>query len=191
MRPSRAPLLLAIAVLLLPGLATAQDDDYAYDEPEQIELKGIASAGLAWSFQDTDLSGGDFDDGYGFEFTGGFTAGDYLAFLVSWEFARENSWTTHFAPVTVRGYSPSIADRVRFYGEGSIGLFFSRLRNDFDNTEDDNQRASAVRVRGGAEIEIVEDISALVYGGYLWGLGAADDYKTASAGLAVQFRWGL
>ena len=152
MRSSRAlPFLALAASLLVPAAALAQDDDYDYSgESEELELQGFASASYAHSFQDTDLpGGGSFDDGNGFELTAGFQAGDYVVFTGGWEWQRHSDYTTHYFPVTVRGLSPSIAERVNLFGEASIGVFFSRLRNQFDNPEDDNERGSAVRLRAG------------------------------------------
>ena len=73
------------------------------------------------------------------------------------------------------------------YGQFGIGLFFSRLHNEFNRN--DNERGSAIRAGGGFEIGINEDVSGLVYGSYMRGLGSTDDYRSATLGVGLQYRW--
>jgi hypothetical protein len=173
------------ALVLLAGSATAQ-------EPTGIEIQGILSGGYTHSFQDTDLSGGgSFNDGNGIEIEAGFQAGDYLVFLAGYQWQGESDYDTHFIPLSLRMLSPPLLERVHLYGQFGLGLFFSQLHNEFNNPKDDNERGSAVRVGAGVEVEITEDVSGIVYGGYLWGLGSTDDYKYGTLGLGLQYRWDL
>ncbi len=184
-----AILLASLALGALPAIA--QDDDYEYKEPEPLELRGVASGSFVHSFQETQLDAGSFSDGNGTEVMAGFTAGEYLAFLLSWEWQVESDYNTHFVPVNVRMMSPSLFDRARLYGQFGIGLFFSRLSGEFDRDNEDNERAAAARVGGGVEVGITEDVSAIVFGNYLWGLGSANDYEYGTVGLGLQYKWDL
>ena len=205
MRFCCALLTLALACGLAAAPALAQDDDDyeeqdyeeqdsdEYGEPEQIEIQGIASLSYAHSFQDTSLpGGGSFDDGNGGEVMAGFTMGQYLAFLLSMDFQAASHYQTYYTPLSVRMYSPSLLDeRLKLYGQASIGLFFSEISGKFDNAQSSNERGSAVRVGGGVEIGITEHLSGIVYGNYLWGLGSTDDYEYGTVGLGLQYRWDL
>jgi hypothetical protein len=186
MQTSRRPSTLlalptALLALSLAGVAAAQ---------EETKIKGLASVGYSHSFQTTSLDpGGSFNDGNGMDVLVGFQAGEYLAFLVGWQWQSESDFDTHFFPVELRAYSPPLfEDRLRFYGQFGIGLLYTRLHNEFN---DDNERASAVRAGLGAEIGITENISGLVYSSFLWGLGSADDYDWGTAGVGLQYEWGL
>ncbi len=169
-----------LLVLSLAGTAVAAE----------LELAGIISAGYRHSFQNTSLTpGGSFSDGNGVDVQAGLQAGQYLAFLVGWHWQSESDFDTHFIPVSIRGYSPPLLeDRIRLYGQFGIGLLYTRLNNEFSG---DNERASALRTGLGVEVGITEDISGIVYGSYLWGLGSADDYEWGSIGLGLEYRWGL
>ncbi len=200
MRFCCALLTLALASGLVAAPVLAQDDedddDYQeeeYGEPEQTKIQGLASLSYAHSFQDTSLpGGGSFDDGNGAEVMAGFSMGEYLAFLLSMDVQAGSNYQTYYTPLNVRMYSPSLLDdRLRLYGQAGIGLFFSELKGKFDNAQSSNERGSAVRVGGGVEIGITEDLSALVYGNYLWGLGSTDDYKYGTVGLGLQYSWDL
>ena len=185
------PLTLALAALLAAP-AFGQDDDYDYSgESDKLELYGLAQGAFVHSFQDTSLpGGGSFNDGNGFEAMAGFGAGKYFAFLLSWEFQTESDFDTHYIPFNLRMYSPPLLeDRLKLYGQASIGLFFSRLHNEFNNPQTDNERGSAVRAGGGVEIGITDDISGVLYGNYLWGLGSTDDYEYATLGGGLVYRW--
>jgi len=203
MRSSRCLVPLAVAACLLFGTMALAADDDEYSESdeysendeyaathEELELRGILSAGYVHSFQDTDLKSGSFDDGNGSNLSVGFQAGHYLAFLLDWEWQTRSDYDTHFFPFSVRMMSPSLLDRVRLYGQFGIGLFFSQLHGGLGNDpEVDNERGSAVRAGGGVEVGLYDDLSAIVYGGYLWGLGSTDDYKYGSVGVGLQWRW--
>lgn len=198
MRSSRCLSSLALAaVWLISAPALAQDGEYdEYDEyaptSDELELRGILAVGYRHSFQDTKLPGGagSFDDGNGSELSVGFQAGRYLAFLLSWEWQTGDDYDTHYVPFDVRMMSPSLLeDRVHLFGQVGIGLFFSRLQDDFETPETDSERGSAVRAGGGVEIGIREDVSAVIYGGYLWGLGSTEDYEYGTVGLGLQYRW--
>lgn len=185
MRSSHVLLSLALA-LIVPGVSHAQSG-----EREQLELHGLIYGGYSHSFQDTDVPGGSFNDGNGSELGVGIQTGDYVQFLASWEWQGESDYDTHFIPLSVRMLSPSLLDRMHLYGEFGIGLFFSRLHNEFNVGDDDNERGSAVRLRAGVEVGITEEVSAIAYWGYLWGLGSTDDYEYSTVGLGLQYSWGL
>jgi hypothetical protein len=190
MRFTRALLPLALGLLHAALIATpgaARDD---YEAPKQLSVRGIASASFAHSFQDTDLPrNSSFDDANGAEVMAGFQTGDYLAFLLSMDWQHESDYDTFFVPLSVRLMSPSLLDRMHLFGQVGIGLFFSQLDGSIKDQRNDNERGSAVRLGGGFEVEISEDWSGIVYGGYLWGLGSTDDYEYGSLGAGIQYRW--
>ena len=176
--------LTALAALMLtaPGRALAQG-------PQALEIRGFASLMYAHSFQDTDLGGSSFDDGNGLDFRAGFQPGDWVAFTLGYQWQTDGDYDTHYFPIGVRGYAPALAERVHFYGEGAIGIFFSRLSGDFG--EEDNERASAIQVGGGVEIDIASDWSAVLDANYTEGLGSADDYEAVVVGVGLVYRWDL
>lgn len=200
MRSCRCLLLLALAaahLIAAPPAALAQDGEYDESDEyapgsDELELRGIVAAGYRHSFQDTHLPGGagSFDDGNGSELSLGFQAGHYLAFLLSWEWQSASHYDTHYFPFSVRMMSPGLLEnRVHLFAQAGIGLFFSQLGSRFTNPQTDNERGSAVRTGGGIEVGLYDDLSAVVYGGYLWGLGSTDDYEYGTVGVGLQYRW--
>jgi hypothetical protein len=187
---NRALLVLALGLLhaaLVASTSAAKDD---YQPPEELSVRGIASASFAHSFQDTDLPRtSSFDDGNGAEVMAGFQTGDHLAFLLSMDWQHESDYDTFFVPLNVRLMSPSLLDRMHLFGQFGIGLFFSQVDGSIKDQGNDNERGSAVRLGGGFEVEISEDWSGVVYGGYLWGLGSTDDYEYGSLSAGIQYRW--
>jgi opacity protein-like surface antigen len=177
-------LVAALLVLSPAQPASAQD-------PRQTKITGIVSGGYTHSFQDSDLNpGGSFSDGNGLDLLVGFQLGEYVAFMLGYQWQSESDYDTHFVPFVVRGYSPpSMSDRLRLYGEFGLGLFYSRLHNEFNQPDNDNESASAIRVGGGIELELTDDVSGLVYGHYHKGLGSADDYEWGTVGVGLQYHW--
>ena len=184
-----ATLALSASALTAPGAAVAQQGG--------LEVRGIASLMYAHSFQDTSLEGNSFSDGNGLDFRAGFQPGDWVAFTLGYQWQSESDYDTHFFPVGVRAYAPLQRlipasgwwSRVSFYGEGAIGVFFSRLSGNFG--EEDNERASAIQVGGGVEVDITDDWSAVLDANYTKGLGSADDYEAAVLGVGIVYRWDL
>ena len=181
--PTSAAVLLAACLLALtvPRAGHAQRAG--------MEIRGIASLAYAHSFQDTGLSGRSFNDGNGLDFRAGFQPGDWLAFTLGYQWQSGKDYDTHYFPVGVRAYAPTIAERVRFYGQGSLGIFFSRLSGKFG--DEDNERASAFQVGSGGEVDIAEDWAAYFDWTYTKGLGSADDYEADVLGVGIVYRWDL
>jgi hypothetical protein len=179
----RSILALAALMISVPGSALAQSGN------EGLEIRGFASLMYARSFQDTDLDGSSFDDGNGLDFRAGFQPGDWLAFTLGYQWQTDSDYDTHYFPVGVRAYTPALAERVRFYGEGAIGIFFSRLSGDLG--EEDNERAAAIQVGGGVEVDITNDWAAVLDMNYTKGLGSADDYEAGVLGVGLVYRWDL
>jgi opacity protein-like surface antigen len=178
---------LAAAVLILSPVAPAS----AQDGRTQTKITGLASAGYSHSFQDTDLNpGGSFNDGNGLDLQVGFQYGEYVAFTLGYHWQTESDYDTHFFPLAVRGYSPpSMSDRVRLYGEVGIGILFTRLHNEFNQPDNDNEKAAAVRLGGGVEIKLTDEVSGLVYGHYNKGMGSVDDFEYGTVGVGLQYHW--
>ena len=173
-------LLLALA---LPRGVQAQDD------VEESPIVGLFSAGYLPSFQDTDLAGESLADGQGFELEAGFATGDTFAWLLGYQLSMRSNYNTHFIPATMRVYSPDLLDRLRFYGQASIGLFFSQVSGKFGAAE--NERASAWRLGGGVEIDLIDRLSGYVDGGWTNGLGSANSFKYGTVGVGVVYRWDI
>ena len=155
-----------------------------------------ASYSSSHAFQHTDLpakGGGndDFSDGNGLEFRLGFQVGERFAFDVGYEFHTESDYQTHFLPIGMRVYAPPVLERVHFYGQGAMGAFFSRLHNDFNGVENSNERAWAWRLGLGAEIEVIEQLSAIADVTYTRGFGSVDDYQYTTIGIGVLYRWDI
>lgn len=190
----------ALAVTLLlaslaPLAAQAQDEDL-----EGIEIRGFASVGYMPSFQDTDLAGSSLDDGQGLEANVGFSTGDMFTFLFGYQLSMDSNYNTHFFPVTLRMYDPwkllpfvsedaELPFGIRAFTNASIGLFFTQVSGKFNSSN--NKRASAWRLGGGVEIDIVDNLAGYVDAGYTRGLGSADSYKYGTVGVGVVYRWDL
>ncbi len=114
-----------------------------------------------------------------------------MAFLAGYEWQTQSDYDTHFFPVSVRALSPSILDRVHLYGQFGIGLLYSNLHHEFNTTGGENVKASAFRLGGGVEVGITDQVSAIVYGAWLKGMGSANDYEYGTAGVGLQYRWEL
>ena len=182
------PAVAALLLCLVAGAPASFADDYNMKETR---LQGIASGGYTHSFQDTSLKGGSFDDGNGMDLLLGFQAGDYLAFQVGYQWQTQSDYDTHFFPVSVRCMSPSILDRVRLYGQFGLGLFYSQLHHELSAAQRQNARGAMLRLGGGVEVGITKNVSAIVYGAWMKGMGSTSDYESGTAGVGLQYRWDL
>ncbi len=185
----QAPAVAFVLAFAISSTALAQ-------APGETPIQGLISLSASHAFQHTDLpvkGGGndDFSDGNGLDFRLGFQVGDRFAFDVGYEFHTESDYETHFIPIGMRVYAPPVLERVHFYGQGAMGAFFSRLHNDFNGVENSNERAWAWRLGLGAEIEVIEQLSAVADVTYTRGFGSADDYEYTTIGIGVLYRWDI
>ena len=181
MRNLRLQLTVTILVLTLGGAASAQN---------QTELRGLLSVRFAHASELSEMdTGGKFNDGQGIDIAAGFRAGERFAFQLGYEWQTDDDFDTHYFPVTVRAYSPVLMERVRLYGTVGLGVFFTRVHNDFN--PNGNQRAAAFHTGGGFEIELNESIGLLVYAKYKRGLGEASNFESIVQGVGFQYHWGL
>ena len=170
-----------LLALTLAGGASAQ---------EKTKLTGLLSASFAYSHQMGDLDpGGNLDDGLGVDIGAGFQAGEYLAFLLGYEWQTNDDFDTHYFPLSVRAYSPVLLDRLRMYGTVGIGVFFTRVHDEFN--PNGNERAAGFHAGGGFSIDLSEEIGLLVYTKYKRGLGQVDDFESFVNGVGLEYRWGL
>jgi hypothetical protein len=170
-----------LLALTLAGAASAQ---------EETELKGLLSVSFAHSYQMGDLDvGGNLDDGVGLDVAAGFQAGEHLAFLLGYEWQTNDDYDTHYFPVSVRVYSPLLLDRLRLYGTVGVGVFFTRVHNEFN--PNGNDRAAAFHTGGGFSVDVSEELGLLVYLKYQRGLGQVDDFESLVPGVGFEYRWGL
>jgi hypothetical protein len=178
---------LAAASLLavVGGAAVAQ-------EGEGIPIELLASVAYSHSFQDTDLdSGGSFSDGNGLDLNIGFQLGDHFLFGAGYQWQSESDYDIHFFPIEMRFFGPALLDRIRVYGQLATGPFFSRLHNEFNavDSDQDNARGWAWRAGGGVEVAIQDGFSAIVSTNYTKGFGSEDDYKYTTVGVGFAYRW--
>ena len=185
--PIQAPALVVGLVLAfaISGAAFAQNRGEA-------PIQGLVSVGYAHAFQSSDLPvGGDLSDGNGLDFRAGFQVGDRYAFDVGYEFQIESDYESHFIPLGMRVYAPPLLERLHLYAQGGMGAFFTRLHHEFNAKDQDNERGWAWRLGIGAEIDVMENISAVTDVRFTRGFGSADDYEYTTVGIGVLYRWDI
>jgi hypothetical protein len=176
-----------LLVAVLPCAFYAQEA--GAQERQQSKIQGVLSGGVIGALQDTDQGGSSFDDAVGMDFSAGFSVGNTFTWLLGYQLVAQSNYSTHFIPVSVRMYSPDFLDRVRVYGQGGIGLFFAQVSGQHGSA--DSTRASAVRIGGGLEVDIMENLSGYIDAGWTNGLGSANSFKYGTLGLGVVYRWDI
>lgn len=165
--------------------------------PNETPIQGFIGISATHAFQFSDLPVGvgggsdDLNDGNGADFRLGFQVGDRFAFDIGYEWQIESDFESHFIPFGMRVYAPPLLDRLHFYGQGAMGAFFTRLHGDFNQAGNSNERGWAWRLGIGAEIDIIEHISAVTDVMYTRGFGSAEDYEYTTVGIGVLYRWDI
>jgi opacity protein-like surface antigen len=185
------------ATLLLASIVSVAA--HAQQNPG-IEIRGVGMVGYMPSFQDSDLAGSSLDDGQGLKVNLGFSTGDMFTWMLGYELAMDSNYNTHFFPVTMRMYDPwlllpffeddtKLPFGLRTFADASLGLFFTQVSGKFGPA--DNKRASAWRLGGGIEVDLMDNLAGFIDAGWTEGLGSANSYQYGSVGVGVVYRWDL